>query len=121
VSAPYSLLANAGVAPAGGQAIAQVNIGITSFEFFAPPIETRVLNVLSPNPAQIDSGVITFSFDTFSSFDVGSGTLNYELLSYAIEPAVAAIPEPSTYALMLAGLGFVGFVAKRRRKSQTRK
>jgi hypothetical protein len=31
---------------------------------------------------------------------------------------VAAIPEPSTYALMLAGLGFVGFVANRRRKPQ---
>jgi hypothetical protein len=31
----------------------------------------------------------------------------------------AAIPEPSTYALMLAGLVFVGFVANRRRKSQT--
>lgn len=30
----------------------------------------------------------------------------------------AAIPEPSTYALMLAGLGFVGFVASRRRKAQ---
>jgi len=30
---------------------------------------------------------------------------------------IAAIPEPSTYALMLAGLGFVGFVASRRRKT----
>ena len=29
--------------------------------------------------------------------------------------AVAAIPEPETYALMLAGLGAVGFVARRRR------
>jgi hypothetical protein len=29
----------------------------------------------------------------------------------------AAIPEPSTYALMLAGLAGVGFVAKRRRKA----
>jgi PEP-CTERM motif len=28
---------------------------------------------------------------------------------------VAAIPEPSTYALLLAGLGAVGFVARRRR------
>jgi hypothetical protein len=29
--------------------------------------------------------------------------------------SVAAIPEPETYALMLAGLGLVGFMSKRRR------
>jgi hypothetical protein len=28
---------------------------------------------------------------------------------------VSAIPEPETYALMLAGLGALGFVAKRRK------
>ncbi len=31
--------------------------------------------------------------------------------------AVPAIPEPSTYALMLAGLGAVGFLARRRRSN----
>ena len=31
---------------------------------------------------------------------------------------VAAVPEPETYAMLLAGLGFLGFVA-RRRKQQT--
>jgi hypothetical protein len=36
-----------------------------------------------------------------------------DLLSQNI---TAAIPEPETYALMLAGLGAVGFMAKRRRK-----
>ena len=30
---------------------------------------------------------------------------------------VAAIPEPETYALLVAGLGAVGFIARRRRKS----
>jgi hypothetical protein len=30
---------------------------------------------------------------------------------------VAAIPEPETYALLMAGLGAVGFIARRRRKS----
>jgi hypothetical protein len=30
--------------------------------------------------------------------------------------AVAAIPEPETFALMLGGLGLVGFVASRRRR-----
>ena len=32
------------------------------------------------------------------------------------ETITAAVPEPSTYALMLAGLGLVGFVATRRRR-----
>jgi hypothetical protein len=29
----------------------------------------------------------------------------------------AAIPEPETYALMMAGLGVIGFVARRRKKA----
>jgi hypothetical protein len=35
--------------------------------------------------------------------------------TFAAVAAVAAIPEPETFALMLGGLGLVGFVASRRR------
>jgi len=31
---------------------------------------------------------------------------------------VAAVPEPETYAMMLAGLGLINFVARRRKQEQ---
>ena len=36
---------------------------------------------------------------------------------YTIELVTAPIPEPETYALMLAGLGVVGFMARRRKQA----
>lgn len=35
--------------------------------------------------------------------------------SYSLTSALAPVPEPQTYALMLAGLGVIGFLARRRR------
>ncbi|URI09958.1 FxDxF family PEP-CTERM protein [Aquincola tertiaricarbonis] len=37
--------------------------------------------------------------------------------TYALKSVVAAVPEPETYALFLAGLGAVGFLAARRRSN----
>lgn len=37
--------------------------------------------------------------------------------SYTLASAVTAVPEPETYALFLAGLGAIGFLAARRRSN----
>jgi hypothetical protein len=45
-------------------------------------------------------------------------SITFKSSNIAFEVATAPIPEPETYALMLAGLGAVGFMARRRRSAQ---
>ena len=41
---------------------------------------------------------------------------SYILLAGTADGTLAPVPEPETYAMMLAGLGMLGFMARRRRK-----
>lgn len=47
--------------------------------------------------------------------ELGAKKLGYSLLS-KVTPALPPVPEPETYAMLLAGLGVVGIAARRRVK-----
>jgi PEP-CTERM motif-containing protein len=69
--------------------------------------------VYAPNPA-----LYAWYFATSN----GHQGYNYQtspLYAWAVRPGdvAAAIPEPETYAMLLAGLGLLGVMAKRRRRS----
>lgn len=65
---------------------------------------------------------ITFSLSGVSAASFNDGSLRFGvhlqgLPGGASESLVSAVPEPQTYAMLLAGLGLLGFTANRRRQS----
>lgn len=75
------------------------------FEIFADGSAYAAFNV---DDASLVTGIYSLDIETGAATKLGefNGTLS---------GLTAAVPEPETYALLLAGLGVVGFVAKRRK------
>ena len=104
--------------------------------FIPPQIVTFTLNVDKQADGITDyvlstgtefAKLVTFNGNTYLGFEdqknwnskVG-GDMDYNDLVFKVGSvtSVAPIPEPSTYALMLAGLASVGFMARRRAASK---
>lgn len=78
--------------------------------------DTEFSLLIGAGPANPDFSGGTFTRFGFAAGNADSGTLTqyYDNFSLA-SPAIVAVPEPETYALMLVGLGLVGIAARRRR------
>ncbi|VAW48087.1 hypothetical protein MNBD_GAMMA04-536, partial [hydrothermal vent metagenome] len=96
---------------------------LTAFDESGSVIDTLSIDQLTNganNNGQffgISSGLTNISYATLS--DLSTGFLGLEktvMIDNFKYTEVSPVPEPSTYALMLGGLGMVGFMAYRRRK-----
>jgi hypothetical protein len=114
--------------PATGLYIGNVT-DLTSFEYrlsdsgFIPQIFTNfgMLDPLAPT----SSGFSTYHFSNpysgflninYGPFDTRPAGL-FSIRNLALGSAVSPVPEPETYAMLLAGLGVMGAIARRRKPS----
>jgi hypothetical protein len=74
---------------------------------------------------QLSSGVSdqwSFNYNDLAAgtyyVQVSGSVLSNASGKYYADIALAPVPEPETYGMMLAGLGVVGFMARRRKKTQ---
>jgi hypothetical protein len=109
------------------QASGQPAQTLTSFEMLVNGVvvDTYTGSVGNVPASNNGNGYADFLLSGFSSFtstdtiqfhfvfnNANDGTENVFLIG---GESVVAVPEPGTYALMLAGLGIVGFIARRKR------
>lgn len=129
VSDAYSVIST------GGSALLSFSSAVSGYSFlWGSPDDGNSIEIATNNV-----GTVTYTGTQFKSaggflvdgvnantrlFNIGtnSGTLinsiTFKSSNIAFEVATAPIPEPETYVLMLAGLGAMGFIARRRRSAQ---
>lgn len=96
-----------------GSQLNQVTLAADSSGFFGRPFETYTFDYVAT------SSLTTVSFTLFSSTDFGNNDPLIDGVSLQ-EIATGAVPEPSTWAMMILGFAGVGFMAYRRRNSAMR-
>jgi hypothetical protein len=93
-----------------GSQLNQVTLNADSSGFFGRPFETYTFDYVAT------SSLTTISFTLFSSTDNGNNDPLIDGVSFQQIAIAEAVPEPSTWAMIIAGFAGVGFMGYRRQR-----
>jgi hypothetical protein len=105
-STNYTLSFDLAGSQRGDSNIVDVIFGTTTQQFTLASLDPFTTHTMS---------FTTNSAANYQIFFKNAGGDNVGALLDNVSVSVAAVPEPSTYMLMLGGLGLIGFVARRRK------
>ncbi len=110
---PVGTEVSLGTFSAGTELIFRLHVNNTGDDFFTGPASR---NLDGHAHARVESSWLPNT--TLVSFeDLYGGPFDYNDLSFSFTNTIGAVPEPETYAMLLAGLGLLGFMARRRKES----
>jgi hypothetical protein len=112
VAAPFAFTSSV---VAGGTGVDDITTSLTSLSFASLGDDSTVLGGLAYQSTLVESFLAAGNY-SFNVLVATTGTTAGQYFgSFTVaSPTVAAIPEPETYAMFLAGLGLLGFAARKR-------
>jgi hypothetical protein len=85
--------------------------GLDLFDFYVAP--GSLTNLVGPFGPLAGNSI--FALEQFQNVESSLGSLSFNSASNVAFQALA-VPEPETYAMLMAGLGLLGFMARRKNK-----
>lgn len=98
----------------------QLYVKNTKETFFSGLANLNADNVFHANAVLGKHHSATISFeDTLGGGDKDFNDMKFSLSNVVAYNAIPAVPEPSSYTMLLGGLGLFGFLARRRQKTNS--